>query len=353
VKPFRLWGMHQSYFTQKLAGYLGYKRIPFTWRRFAGLAGEPAAAGFPGGVPALETAPGEFVWDTTAVIHHLETRFPEPGVLPDDPLQRFLDYVVEDACDEWYYRTAVGSRWCFPENHGVGGFELARDLAALTPIPADQAYAAVGAHVRSTLRPLGVTPENVQAWMDDVLRPWLRVLGAHLAARPFLFGARPSLGDFAVFGGNAAHFTNDPLCRRWSDADAPAAVRHTYRLFEPDALEPGAWADAGDVPETLLALLRELGRTYLPWVSRACVDGSADVTLAGGARVRIASTEFLREARGVLLARYAALRDDRLDAVLERAGILRWFADYARGADSVPDPGVAPRPNLNRPVAPE
>jgi glutathione S-transferase len=346
--------MQQSYFTQKLAGYLAYKRIPHTWRRFAGIAGEPAAAGFPGGVPALEIAPGEFVWDTTAVIHHLETRFPEPGVLPPDPVQRFLDYVIEDAADEWYYRTAVGSRWCFPENHAVGGFELARDLASLTPLSADQAYAAVGAHVRSTLRPIGVTPENVQAWMDDVLRPWLRVLGAHLAARPFLFGARPSLGDFAVFGGNAAHFTNDPLCRRWSDADAPAAVRHTYRLLEPDTLEPGgAWADADDVPETLLALLRELGRTYLPWVSRACVDGSAEVTLAAGVRVRIASTEFLREARGVLLARYAALRSPRLDAVLERAGLLRWFADYSSAAGSVPDARVPPRPKLNRPFAPE
>src|SRR5262249_55550552 len=160
-----------------------------------------------------------------------------------------------------------------------------------------------GAHVRSSLRPLGVTPENVQLWMDDVLRPWLRVLGAHLDERSFLFGGRPSLGDFGLFGGNAAHFVNDPLCRRWTDEDAPAVVRHTNRLLEPEDEPFGDW-ESGEIPATMIALLRELGRMYLPWVSRACVDGAADVAFSDGTRVRVQATEFLRDARGVLLARY-------------------------------------------------
>jgi hypothetical protein len=218
-------------------------------------------------------------------------------------------------------------------------------------IPCDQAYAATGAHVRSTLPRLGVTAENIQLWIDDVLRPWQRLCGAHLEARPYLFGARPSLADFALFGGNAAHFTNDPLCRRWTDEDAPAVVRHTSRLLQPEDEPIGAWDDPSDVPETLLALLRELARTYLPWVSRACVDGEADAHLAGS-RVRIAATHFLSEQRGVLLARYAALRSPRLDAVLERAGALSFFADFAQHAGALPDYAAPPRPALNRPFPP-
>src|SRR2546428_405364 len=187
-----------------------------------------------GGVPVVQTPAGEFMWDSTAMIHPLELRFPEPAVFPADPVQRFLCYVLEDAADEWLYRPAVGSRWFFAENNAVGGFELARDIAVRMPVPCDQAYAGVGAHVRSSCPPLGVTADTIQLWIDDVLRPWLRVLGAHLARRPYLLGERPSLADFALFGGNAAHFTNDPLCCRWVEEDGPAVVQHTHRLLEPE-----------------------------------------------------------------------------------------------------------------------
>src|SRR5262249_12433097 len=151
---------------------------------------------------------------------------------------------------------------------------------------------------------------------------------------------------FALFGGNAAHFTNDPLCRRWTDADAPSVVRHTSRLLEPEDQPIGAWDDPSDIPETLVALLRELGRMYLPWASRARVEGDPDLVFAGGSRVRIAATEFLREARSALLARYAVLRDARLDAWLERAGVLGWFADFSEQAGALPDFQSPPRPRL-------
>src|SRR4029434_6331709 len=106
-----------------------------------------------------------------------------------------------------------------------------------------------------------------------------------------------SLADFALFGGNAAHFVNDPLCRRWADEDAPAMVRHTHRLLEPEDQEFGAWDDPADVPETLTAVLAELGTRYLPWVSRACVDGAADLVFENGTAVAIPATAFLRAAR--------------------------------------------------------
>lgn len=352
MKPYRLHGMMQSYFTRKMTGYLEYKGIPYLLRRFYGISPAALEAGFPGGVPAMQTPDGAWMWDSTAMIHHLERRFPERGVLPDDPVQRFLCYLIEDAVDEWYYRVAVGSRWSFAENHAVGGWELARDFTTVTPIPCDQAYAATGSHVHATLGPIGVTSENVQLWMDEVLRPWLRVLGTHLAERPYLFGGRASLADFGVFGGNAAHFVNDPLCRRWTDEDAPSLVLHTNRLLEPEDQPDGAWQDANDPPATLLAVLREIGRTYLPWVSRACVDGAAEIAFADGTRVRIVPTDFLREARGVLLARYVELRSDRLDAVLERAGVLRSFVDFVQHAGAVPDHREPPRPALNRPFPP-
>jgi hypothetical protein len=99
-------------------------------------------------------------------------------------VQRFLDAALEDFADEWLYRPAVGSRWHFEENARVGGFELARDATHEAPVGCDQAFALVRAHVSASCAPFGVTAANVQAWIDEVLRPWQRAAGAHLAAWP-------------------------------------------------------------------------------------------------------------------------------------------------------------------------
>src|SRR5271154_7433156 len=114
---YRVYGMSQSYFTRKLTGYLDYKDIPYHLRRFTGANPAARAAGWPGAMPVVMTPEGEFMWDTTAMIHHLESRFPEPGVFPDDPVLRFVGYILEDAIDEWFYRPAVGSPRVYKGNH--------------------------------------------------------------------------------------------------------------------------------------------------------------------------------------------------------------------------------------------
>jgi len=196
---------------------------------------------------------------------------------------------------------------------------------------------------------MGVTRESIDAWIGEVLKPWLRVLGAHLAQQPFLFGRRPSLADFAIFGGSAAHLLNDPLCRRWTEEEGPAVVEHTHRLLEPEADTFGEWNDGGDVPETLIALLADLGRIYLPWVSRTTAGASTEVPFVEGPRLSLPATDFLAEARGILLARYLQHRCAELDAILERAGILSYLADFVDRATTVPDCTAPPRPARNRP----
>jgi glutathione S-transferase len=349
---YRVYGMSQSYFTRKMTGYLDYKGIPWLLRRFSGVSGEAAAAGWPGGVPFVKTPDGDLMWDSTAMIHHLELRHPEPSVLASDPMQRFLCDLIEDVADEWLYRPAVGSRWFYDENSAVGGFELARDVTVTAPIPCDVAKSVVGAHVRSSCGPIGVSEESISFWIDQILTPWLRVLSAHFAEQPFVFGGRPSIADFAIFGGSAAHFVNDPLCRRWTEAEGPYVVNHTHRLLEPQDQEFGDWVGTGDVPSTLVAILADAGRLYLPWVSRATVDGAADLRFAGGPSVKIHATEFLREARSILLARYVEARSSALDRVLERAGILSYFADFTAQAGAIPRYDTPPRPALNRPYPP-
>jgi hypothetical protein len=84
-------------------------------------------------------------------------------------------------------------------------------------------------------------------------------------------------------------------------------------------------------------------------VAEATVSGDASVSFENGTTATIATTNFLTEARGTMLARYREARCDELDSILERAGILSYYADHLDQATSVPDPSRPPRPADNRP----
>jgi glutathione S-transferase len=342
-------GLTVSYFTRKVTGYLDHKAIRWRLQPSIGMHLAARAAGWNGGIPVVTTPEGELVWDSTAVILHVETRQPEPSVLPPDPALRFLAFLLDDFSDEWLYRHAVGTRWLYDENRASGSWDIAREGSLEVPGSIDDTRRLVTAAMTACLPRLGVTPENVGAWVHESLLPWQRALGAHVSAHGFLLGGRPSLADFALFGGNVAHFVNDPVCRRWTEEVAPAVVAYTHAMMTPRGRTYGDWLDVARLPDTLIALLAEAGRHYLPWVARATTAGSAGVPFESGARAEIETTSFLNDARGILLARYREARSMPLDAVLERAGILRYFADHLDEATDVPDPAVPPRPADNQP----
>jgi glutathione S-transferase len=342
-------GVTVSYFTRKVTGYLDYKGIPWRMRPSVGLYPEARAAGWNGGIPVITTPEGEMIWDSTAVLLHLETRYPEPAIVPPDPVLRFLAYLLDDFSDEWLYRHAVGTRWLFEENTTSGSWDIVREGSLEIPGPIEDTRKMVTQVMTACLPRLGTTPQNIQAWVNESLLPWQRALAAQVVVNGCLLGSRPSLADFALFGGNVAHFINDPVCRRWTEEAGQAVVVYTHALMTPRDREFGEWLGSDDLPDTLIALLAEAGRHYLPWVAEATRHGSASVAFADGTRASIATTNFLDEARAILLARYLEARSTRLDAVLERAGILRYFADYADQASAIPDPLQLPRPADNQP----
>jgi hypothetical protein len=52
------------------------------------------ASAWTGGTPVVETTDGGIIWDTTAIILHLEDRYPEHAVLPKDDTPRFLCFAI-------------------------------------------------------------------------------------------------------------------------------------------------------------------------------------------------------------------------------------------------------------------
>ena len=201
--------------------------------------------------------------------------------------------------------------------------------------------------------PLASRRANIDSWIGEILRPWLRVTGAHLASHRYFFGARPSLADFAFFGGNAAHFINDPLCRRWVDADAPAIVAHTHRIMEPedqdirrlDRVGRGA-RDVDRDPCRAWAVLPAVGEPRRGgWESGTCIRERP-------ARRNRRSRRFSpKRARLCLLATssFAAMHSTQFSSARES---VRTSPTTSIRAGKVPSYEKPPRPALNRPFGP-
>jgi glutathione S-transferase len=348
--PYLVHGLTRSYFTRKVVGYLDYTDRPWRLEPCAP-AHHPAAsaAGWTGGIPVVTGPTGELMWDSTTIIEHLDSATdPRRGVLPEDSTLRFTSYLLDDFSDEWFYRPAVGSRWSYPANTETAGWQIAEELSAAFGFPGGFVRANVVETMSASLAQLGVTPETIEAWMGEVLVPWFTALNSHLG-NGYLLGDRPCLADFAVFGANAAHFVGDPYCRDLADEHGPAAVAHTHRLQQPQKQTFGNWHDPDDLPDSLIDVIAQAGRHYLPWVAEAVVQGSAMVEFGDGSSVRIEASPFLIAARGVMLARYAEARSPQLDGILERAGVLQHFADHVEQATAVPDVRHRAQPTENRP----
>lgn len=352
---YRVHGLTRSYFTRKVTGYLdytdrGWRLEPGATKRY-----EPALeAGWNGGIPVITDPSGTLMWDSTSFIAHLDTLPTTPpgrSVVPDDPTLRFLAYFLDDFSDEWFYRPAVGSRWSYPANTVTAGWQLAEELVTGQGVPAAMIRELVTQAMTASLPRLGVTEDNIDAWMSEVYVRWLHALEPHLSSGGYLLGARPSIADFAIFGANVAHFVGDPYCRELADEHGPATVAHTERLVVPQQQSFGDWFDPTDLPATLIRVLAEAGRHYLPWVAEATVAGAATVELAPGVTAEISSTPFLDQARGIMLARYAADHSPELDAILDRAGVLQYYADHVDQATTVPDDTQIAQPSDNRPYS--
>lgn len=342
-------GLTRSYFTRKVTGYLDYADLP--WRLEPcppNLHPKATEAGWTGGIPVVTDPSGELLWDSTSVIEYLDTgTAAHRRVLPDDPTLRFLTYLLDDFSDEWFYRPAVGSRWNYDGNTVAAGWQIAEELSTVIGLPGGLVRPNVVATMSANCPKLGVVDGSIDVWMNEVVAPWFDALEGHLGDG-YLFGDRPSLADFAVYGANAAHFVGDPVCRDLVDQHSPAAVAHTHRLTMPQRQTFGTWAEG--VTDSLIAVIAQMGRHYLPWVAAATVEGAASIEL-GGREISIRSSAFLDAARGVMLARYVEARSPELDEVLDAAGVLSHFADHVDQATWVPDRTLPARPTDNRPYA--
>ncbi len=197
----RLFGSEMSPYSVKVRSYLRFKGARFDWipRSAASQAEYERHAKLPI-IPLVVTAQGESLQDSTPIIETLETRLPGVSIHPDDPVTGFLSALVEEFGDEWGNKWMFHYRWAREVDQVASAGRIARMRLPDAP---QAEFEATAAQVRKRMVErvwfVGSSPQTAplieRSFGDAIVQ-----LDAHLRSRPYLFGGRPSFGDFGLWG---------------------------------------------------------------------------------------------------------------------------------------------------------
>jgi len=307
-EPLTLYGSTVSYFTGKLENYLRVKGVPYRLQPMQ-MPGDfkkiKAAVGVEQ-MPAIQLADGRWLTDSSKIIQWFEEQSPEHGFIPDDPVQAFICFLIEDYADEWLWRPAMHYRWHYPLGAQFASRSIVDEMLSGVPLPSALKRLWITQRQRFYFTAGdGITAQNV----DGVERIYLRLLEqlqVIFEQRDFLLGDRPSLADIGLAGPFFRHFAFDPVPLEIMRNKAPAVLEWVARLWNSrmDSCR-GNWLEG--IPEDLSPLLSDIGQHYLPYLSAnaAAVERGQkdfDVTVAGvdyrgarASRYRVWCLQQLRE----------------------------------------------------------
>jgi glutathione S-transferase len=326
---YRIFGAEVSPYSVKVRSYFRYKGIPHDWvvRSASNAAEYQKHAKLPL-IPLVVTPQDEGIQDSTPILERMEQRFPEPSIHPDDPLARFLSVLLEEFGDEWGNKWMFHYRWAREVDQRSAAERIAKGaMPGLAPEALEQAAAGIRERMVGRVWFVGSSPETAPQ-IEESFQQAVGLLEAHLARRPYLFGARPAFGDFGLWG-QIYNASTDPTPGELLRRHAPRVIAWVERMLAPKA--EGAFEPWSALEPTLLPLLeREVGRLFLPWS-----DANARAIEAGAPEflVELAGRPWTQKPQKYHARSLAALREkyraadarDRLDAVLERTGCLRWL----------------------------
>jgi len=260
-----LYAAEFSLYSGKARSYLRYKRIPFdevlpTLHVYRDTIIPMTGVRF---IPVVKTPDDRYLQDTSHIIDTLEAEFAQRSVMPDSPCQRLASLLLELYGDEWLLLPAMHYRW----NHD--NFPFIFDEFGRTLFPRWPGFVRrmlgkrIGARFQGFLPLLGITPGNHHAIEDWYEKDFLPVLNRHFAKHDFLFGGRPSVGDFGLIGPLYAHLYRDPYPGTLMRRKAPAVTSWVERMNQP-ADHYGEWLADDAIADTLTPIFKRMFAEHWP-----------------------------------------------------------------------------------------
>jgi glutathione S-transferase len=337
--PLTLLGAPGSPYTRKMKALLRYRQIPHRMI----FQGSPEHASLPGPkVPLLPTfyLPGasgeiEAVTDSTPLIRRFEAAFEGRSVVPPDPVMGFLDLLLEDFGDEWLTKAMFHYRWAYPAD-----IEKARRILPLwsrvnVPDATLEPFSkGIAERQIERLRVVG-SNEVTAPVIESSFRRIVRLLDGHLQQHPYLMGERPGASDFAFYGQLTALVLFDPTPAAVTLEESHRVYAWVEKMEDLSGIEvtDEGWLGREAIPETLRAILAEVGRVYAPFLlanasAVASGAGQVEATIDGCRWVQKPFPYQAKCLRWLREAREALGEDDRavLDAILAGTGCEALFA---------------------------
>ncbi len=303
-------GLAGSPYTRKLVAALRYRRIPYTleWRHpmdsYKGrIAPKP---------PLLPTVyfgdDPQPVTDTTPIIRWLEGEHAARSILPDSPVLRLINSLIEDYADEWLTKAMFHYRWQYEAD-----IAYASDMLiywAAPTMPPDQAAPIAKQFGDRQISRLGYVGSNEVTGpiIEAGYLRFLDLMNDLIQRGGYVLGDRPSSADFALYGQLTQLTSVDPTPSSEAEKVSLRLRAWVERLDDLSGLEEGSWRSD---PALVQPLLAEIGRVYAPLLlaNAAALEAGEEMFSAtvDGAEWRQNSFPYQRKCLTWLRDEFAAL----------------------------------------------
>ena len=282
---YRIVGGLGSPYSMKMRAVFRYRRLPHVFEMRNGAISEEVAHVRPSIIPMVRgTQDADWMVDSTPILYELENRHPgDRSILPDNAGDRFLAELIEDFADEWLTKAMFHYRWYYATDRSFSAFWIATDqmVGQNASRSTRQAFAdQITERQVGRMALVGCTEAN----RPVIERSYERVLDAlepHIGYGKYLFGTRPSIGDFGLFG-QLKTLADDPT-PQWLMRQRAPTLCHWVRQTDDLSGLSGEWRGAAmQIPSAVKALLEICGDSYLPFLSantQAIATGADTVNL--------------------------------------------------------------------------
>ena len=130
----------------------------------------------------------------------LEERHSERSIVPTDPAMAYLSFLIEDMADEWVTKMMFHYRWDLVIDQAYSSRQIISDN---TPGVRGEALAEAAQAIRdrqvARMPLVGCTPQNKPV-IEQSFHKLLSILDGFATRDEYLFGTRPAIADFGLFG---------------------------------------------------------------------------------------------------------------------------------------------------------